>query len=358
MSDTQLRAVPVGAGVASVVGRGEITGTVDAGVAVAAGAGAADARDAPSDELGTALGVAPPQPATTASRTTELTIPRLIRRRILRIRSNYAKTMSPIILRFITVAANPGGFPLSSVRRSAAFAGAILLLVALAAPAAAHTPATLVIEELRMPATHSSSAVRGSGNGDGTSAACSDSAHRSEGGRQPGTYRWSFKSSTTPNGLSKSAVTAVLQKSFSNITGANNDCGRADFNNATHQYLGTTSRSPSCNSQDGQNVVAFGHLNFGILAVTCYWVRGGKITEADMKITTAESWALSMASCHGAMPLLESTITHEAGHVFGLDHVGENKHGRLTMSPYIDGNCEANEATLGLGDMLGLEEMY
>ena len=93
----------------------------------------------------------------------------------------------------------------------------------------------------------------------------------------------------------------------------------------------------------------------GVLAVTCYWIRGGKIVEADMRITTRESWALSLANCHGDMPLLESTITHEAGHVFGLDHVGERKHGRLTMSPFLDGPCNDNEATLGLGDMLGLE---
>jgi hypothetical protein len=77
-----------------------------------------------------------------------------------------------------------------------------------------------------------------------------------------------------------------------------------------------------------------------------------------MKITTRESWALSMSSCHGNMVMLESTVTHEAGHVFGLDHVGENKHGRLTMSPYLDGPCENGEATLGKGDVAGLASLY
>lgn len=187
---------------------------------------------------------------------------------------------------------------------------------------------------------------------------CDDHAFNALGGKQRGAYKWSFGASSTPAGLNRNTVASILQKSFSNITGENNDCRRADTVSATHQYLGTTTRAPNCNRKDGHNVVGFGKLSLGILAVTCYWINGGKIVEADMKITTRESWALSLSSCHGLMPMLEATITHEAGHVFGLDHVGEKRHGRLTMSPFLDGPCNNNEATLGLGDMLGLESMY
>lgn len=248
---------------------------------------------------------------------------------------------------------------MSNLRRSISILGAVGVLLAIASPAAAATGASstrLVVDEIRMPA----GAALTSGIGAATSAPppCSDSAFNTLGGKQKGTYKWSFKASTTPSGLNKTSVASVLQQSFSNVTGAHNDCGRADNVSATHQYLGTTSISPNCNNQDGHNVVGFGQLDPGVLAVTCYWINGGKIVEADMKITTRESWALSLSSCHGSMPMLESTITHEAGHVFGLDHVGEKKHGRLTMSPYIDGPCELHEATLGLGDMLGLESMY
>ncbi len=204
----------------------------------------------------------------------------------------------------------------------------------------------------------SEAAAKGGSNVGISPPPCQDHAFRTLGAKQVSTYNWSFKSSSTPSGLNKSSVANMLQKSFSNVTGANNDCGRADNVSATHHYQGTTTKSPNCGTQDGSNVVGFGKLDFGVLAVTCYWINGGKIVEADMKITTRESWALSLASCHGNMPMLEATITHEAGHVFGLDHVGENKHGRLTMSPYLDGPCNNNEATLGLGDMLGLESLY
>jgi hypothetical protein len=249
-------------------------------------------------------------------------------------------------------------------RRSIALLGSIAVLLAVAGPAAAATPAnlTLVVDEIRMPVATSGTAsatTRAQSIDVGISPPpCADNASNTFGAKQPSTYRWSFKASSTPTYLTKAGVATVLQRSFTNVTTEHNDCGRADTVNAAHSYQGTTSRAPSCTSRDGFNVVGFGRLDPGVLAVTCYWIRGTKIVEADMKITTREHWALSLATCRGDSPMLEATITHEAGHVFGLDHVGEKRHGRLTMSPYLDGPCENNEATLGLGDMLGLESMY
>lgn len=76
-----------------------------------------------------------------------------------------------------------------------------------------------------------------------------------------------------------------------------------------------------------------------------------------MRLDTGTPWALSLAGCSGEL-MMESLVTHEVGHAFGLGHVGESKHGRLTMSVYIDGLCENQEATLGRGDVLGLEALY
>jgi hypothetical protein len=187
---------------------------------------------------------------------------------------------------------------------------------------------------------------------------CADAAYRLLGATWPkGSYSWSYHAPSTPKYLPLGGVVNVLSKSFDNIANANNDCGLPDNVSATHSYLGSTATKAKCGRRDNKNVIGFKALEFGVLAVTCYWTRAGRMVEADMQITTREQWALSNASCSNEM-ILEATITHEAGHVFGLDHVGERKHGRLTMSPYIDGSCDDNESTLGWGDIRGLEAMY
>jgi hypothetical protein len=234
-------------------------------------------------------------------------------------------------------------------RRLAASLGVVAVLLALAAPASAQS--VVVIEEFQ---------IEGRRNGKvGVSPGpCQDNAFKLLGGRWTKTYEWSFKKSSTPSGLNRKTVKNVLVRSFNNLVNANNDCGLPDNVSATHSFKGTTSRSPNCNRRDGFNVVGFGRMSRGVLAVTCFWMSGGRIVEADMKINNRERWALSASSCSGDMPMLEATITHEAGHVFGLDHIGERRHGRLTMSPFIDGPCNNNEATLGWGDIRGLEQIY
>jgi hypothetical protein len=192
---------------------------------------------------------------------------------------------------------------------------------------------------------------------------CSDGKYNLFGPKWKKTVRWSYKSSTTPSYLTSSAVVTVLKRSFNNITMERNDCGRADHVSATSQYLGTTSNSigvtkaGNCGASDRTNTVGFGVLPSGYLALTCIRSIGGSIVETDMRISSSADWSLSLAGCFNSY-MLEAVVTHEVGHVYGLDHVGEANHGRLTMSTFIDGTCENGEATLGLGDDKALEALY
>jgi len=206
-------------------------------------------------------------------------------------------------------------------------------------------------------------------NGDATLTAgspspCADGKYNLLGpARWKQTLNWRFRSSSVPSRLSASGVLDVIKKSFRNVTTARNDCGRPDNVGATSHYAGTTARKPGvsadgvCTGADGQNVVGFAPLSGFYSGFTCiYWI-GNEIVEMDMRLDSETRWALSAATCDGELRM-EALVTHEVGHAFGLAHVGESRHGRLTMSTFIDGLCENQEATLGLGDMRGLEALY
>jgi hypothetical protein len=186
---------------------------------------------------------------------------------------------------------------------------------------------------------------------------CADGAYRHLGPRWETTLKWYFAAASTPSGLSRSGVRDVIKRAFANVTGARNDCGLADNVSATAAYKGTTSRRAKCNARDGYNVVGFRSLSADTLAYACYWYVGGRMVEADIQINNNVTWALAMPGCVNKQ-VLEATMTHEVGHVFGLDHVAETTHGRLTMSPYLNGLCNNEESSLGLGDVLGLEALY
>ena len=154
----------------------------------------------------------------------------------------------------------------------------------------------------------------------------------------------------------------MVQRSFDNITQARNDCGLPDRVGAEAIYIGTTSEVP-CELSNEHNVVGFGrvprYLGRDAIAYVCPFHRtDGQIFAADIVLSTKISWAVSEATCKGRAELLEPTLTHEVGHVFGLGHVGERNHGDLTMSTRSNGACNDEESTLGLGDVLALEELY
>jgi hypothetical protein len=194
-------------------------------------------------------------------------------------------------------------------------------------------------------------------------AACADGKYNLLGPKWTSTYRWSFKSATTPSYLNTADALAAIKRGVTNITQARNDCGRADLISASQSYLGTTTRGigvtryARCGTSDGFNTIGFGTLPSGVLAVTCVRSIGSRIIEADIRFNTRVSWALSLAGCSNDY-MLEAVGTHEAGHVYGMEHVGETNHGLLTMSTYLNGTCENSESTLGLGDLKGLEALY
>ncbi|MFO1538934.1 MAG: matrixin family metalloprotease [Chloroflexota bacterium] len=193
--------------------------------------------------------------------------------------------------------------------------------------------------------------------------ACRDAAYARMGGAWDRPWRWRFRAGSTPDALDPAAVEAVLRRAAANVVRGRNDCGRPDRIGAAMRYLGRTARAPGvtragrCGLRDGVNVVGFGRLPDGFAGITCVWTVNGTIIEADIRLARGVTWATTPVGCTDGA-LLESVATHEVGHVFGLGHVSEERHGRLTMSVRLDGVCDDAEATLGYGDLLGMEAIY
>ncbi|TCC55180.1 matrixin family metalloprotease [Kribbella pittospori] len=198
--------------------------------------------------------------------------------------------------------------------------------------------------------------------------ACSDGAYSLTGTEWFGTkYKWYIGDGGMPGALSQSKAQAAFADVINNITGSYNDCGYTDQVSALSQYMGTTtyesdiSSSTTCTERDGESTWDAGNLSTGVLAATCWWYQpSGQATnltvEADVRYNTTDyNFTDSPSTCTSQYDVRE-VGTHEAGHVFGLGHVGSG-HTNLTMYT-SSGTCDTKERTLGKGDVLGLRALY
>jgi hypothetical protein len=192
--------------------------------------------------------------------------------------------------------------------------------------------------------------------------ACEDDAFTLNGERWDVPFVWFFNDQDLPRGLDADRVVEIIERSFDNIANAWNDCGLPDNIEISSRYAALTNAEPCPDrATDEINVVGFQHLpprEASFLAYVCPYDGRPTSWRTDMVINADVPWALSLEECGAFDELLEATITHEVGHIFGLGHVGERRHGQMTMSTRSNGPCATDEITLGLGDVLGLEAIY
>jgi len=212
-------------------------------------------------------------------------------------------------------------------------------------------------------------AVSGSSRSAGGSGECSDRAYTDLSYRVESTLHYRFGASTTPRELTRRAAEGAIRRAASNVFGTDNDCRLGDRVPVALRYGGKTSARAQvgndlCGKNDGKSVVSFGSLRPGVLAATCTHFKAGNpynaVTVSDIKVNKRDfKWTTkpNSRSCTRRFDL-ESIMTHEWGHTFGLGHVSESEHGYLTMSERVNGSCQSSERTLGRGDVLGLDGKY
>ncbi|MFF8731763.1 matrixin family metalloprotease [Streptomyces sp. NPDC015171] len=198
--------------------------------------------------------------------------------------------------------------------------------------------------------------------------ACSDGAYKTADLKEYGTYNWYIGDDGMPGGLSRTNAKWAIYDAIDNITDSYNNCGYGDSVGAKANFLSETGREASisktgrCTGNDGVSVWDAGNIKDSAVATTCSysWPMPGvknDLREADVRFNTYDYDFTNKptSSCLNKYDI-RSVATHEAGHVFGLSHVGDG-HENLTM--FTDSFlCTTKARTLGKGDVLGLRSIY
>jgi len=196
-------------------------------------------------------------------------------------------------------------------------------------------------------------------------ARCADGAGSWLGMRWRSQYKWLLRTKYLPGYLGTAdPVRDAIRAAGASVDDGHNDCGIGGGIALSQRYAGDTDRDANirpdgtCGTRDERNVVAFGELSGGLLALTCLWWSRGRTVEADIRISDVDHlFALQPTESCADTWDLQGTLTHEFGHVFGLGHVTFAEHGELTMSDGLPA-CSTRFRALGLGDYQTLKNQY
>ena len=195
-------------------------------------------------------------------------------------------------------------------------------------------------------------AEAGSDSGEST-AECSDNAFAPTGvkwgsGDMP--ILWRMDRRSTPTELKDKATLLEVRSAHRVWPQAKSPCAEDDSVSFAYNYLGHTSKNPK---YDKLNLVDFGSLGGGALAVNYTWYSGTRIVEVDLRMNKDDyNWS-NVAGVKRYQ--VKNVVAHELGHQFGLDDLGDG-HGALTMFARI-GKGERNKVSLGRGDLRGAETL-
>jgi hypothetical protein len=158
---------------------------------------------------------------------------------------------------------------------------------------------------------------------------------------------WRFDRRSTPEEIKADKTLLTVRSAHRVWPQAQSDCADRDHYSFAYNYLGHTAKNPK---YDGTNMVDFGDLGQGALAVNSTWyTSSNRIVEVDLRLNKADYAWTNLEGVNRYQ--VRNVIAHELGHQVGLDDLGAPHQG-LTMFGEI-GRGELNKVTLGRGDLKG-----
>jgi hypothetical protein len=201
-----------------------------------------------------------------------------------------------------------------------------------------------------------------------TDAACGQSNYGFIGARWTKTLVWYYNQSTASRaGLSGSVSLSDIRAANTNMTMGINNCGFSEVGfRAYGQYAGTTSKfanidaNGNCtkNFPDGQNTVSWGPLNNQGVAFDCSIGPNGVMKESDIYLGSNQAIVDNLpANCiNNGNRDLQSVMTHEWGHAYGLADLSGSNDTALVMYN-MQAPCSLRRH-LGKGDWDGMSSLY
>ena len=210
------------------------------------------------------------------------------------------------------------------------------------------TALTAVINPDHSVDMQSAVAAEGAGGGD-TVGECTDPTFAPTGrswNAEDMPVEWRFRWASTPSGNSKWNTQRALRLAHRVWPKAVTNCNDNAKINFHYVYDGRTMRSVK---YDQNNIVEFGPLGSGALAINYTWFSGTRILETDLRLNRTDyQWTNREG---GKAYQVMNVTAHELGHQVGLDDLG-SPHSGLTMFGRIS-RGEMKKTTLGSGDLRG-----
>jgi len=198
---------------------------------------------------------------------------------------------------------------------------------------------------------------------------CSSDSHSVLNPFNPNGFDWYYNAIGEPSGHSNAIYR--IGGAFKTWKNETNRCGVSERSNALAvNYLGLTNNpeamggnpppyTPNCLSTrivDGYNVVGWGLLPTGVIAMSCVSHTSAGVWDSDIRFSTSYNWFTEATSsgCSNAYDLGD-IATHEVGHILGMGHSEAGTDQVMNANAF---GCNFWNRKLAKGDLLGFQNIW